>query len=65
MKIQKFTFIQTAGELYIQRYKAFRMGGWKVALGISNPEVNVRFLGGSFLNESTELGWERAQEVCS
>lgn len=40
-------------------YKDIRLSGWKVALGISNPEVNVRFFGGSFLNKSTELVWER------
>lgn len=33
-----------------------RLSGWKAALGISNPQVNVRFLGAaSSMSTSTEL----------
>lgn len=46
--------------------KDIRLSGWKAALGISNPEVNVRFLGvASSMSKSTELMGRRAQEVCS
>lgn len=36
--------------------KDMRLSGWKAALGISNPQVNVRFLGAaSSMSTSTEL----------
>lgn len=46
--------------------KDIRLSGWKAALGISNPEVNIRFLGvASSMSKSAELMGRRAQEACS